>query len=589
MAQAGRYQTGETIKETLDQISAGNFVLPAIQREFVWKPEQICKFYDSLLQGYPFGTFLYWCVEEETVRKFKFYKFMRHYHERDNRHCDLIEDDFSQRSFTAVLDGQQRLTALNIGLRGTMAWKQPNKWWDNPNAFPKRKLCLNLLSTGEPDEEGMKFQFSFLTREKEVQNENECWFPVPSIMEMENPTEMFVWVNKHLPQEKTDAASKVLYQLYQVIHNHNLVTYYKEKGQELEKVLNIFVRMNSGGTDLSHSDLLLSTAVAQWDKYNARDEIYNLVEELNRVGDGFKFSKDLVLKAGLMLSDIGDVRFKVENFNRANMETLENKWEDIKNSLLLTAQLLASFGFDGRTIRADSAIHPIAYYLYKRGLTDTYLARTSYNKDREAIREWFIRSLLKTSGIWGSGLDQLLTALRDAIRQHGQQNFPYENIREVMARRGKSISFEDEEVEDLADMAYGDNRLFALMSLIFPFTGHRHVHHIDHIFPKSRFTPRSLIKAGIDESEIENVRGNANKLANLQLLFAPLNNEKRSKMPLEWIGMSDPGKSYIQDHLLDDVSNNLGDFPDFYEKRRTMLKQKIVSILGVSKEAPSET
>ena len=54
------YQTGQTIKETLDQIQCKKLVLPAIQREFVWRPEQIYRLFDSLMQGYPFGTFLYW-------------------------------------------------------------------------------------------------------------------------------------------------------------------------------------------------------------------------------------------------------------------------------------------------------------------------------------------------------------------------------------------------------------------------------------------------------------------------------------------------------------------------------------------------
>ncbi len=60
---------------------------------------------------------------------------------------------------TAVLDGQQRLTALNIGLRGSMAIKQPNKRWTNPDAFPKKTLRLNLLASLEPDENGIVYKF----------------------------------------------------------------------------------------------------------------------------------------------------------------------------------------------------------------------------------------------------------------------------------------------------------------------------------------------------------------------------------------------------------------------------------------------
>ena len=45
-----------------------------------------------------------------------------------------------------MLDGQQRLTAFNIGLRGSMAIKLPYKWWNSSDAFPKRVLALDLLA-----------------------------------------------------------------------------------------------------------------------------------------------------------------------------------------------------------------------------------------------------------------------------------------------------------------------------------------------------------------------------------------------------------------------------------------------------------
>ena len=48
------YQTGATIKETIDKVQKHEYVLPAIQREFVWNPEQIARLFDSLMQGYPF-------------------------------------------------------------------------------------------------------------------------------------------------------------------------------------------------------------------------------------------------------------------------------------------------------------------------------------------------------------------------------------------------------------------------------------------------------------------------------------------------------------------------------------------------------
>ena len=309
------YQTGDTIQKTLDEIQRHELVLPAIQREFVWRPEQIYRLFDSLMQGYPFGTFLYWRVEPENSGKFNFYDFVLDYHERDKRHCPALPGMPNKRD--SSVDGQQRLTALNIGLRGSMAWKQAYKRWNSPHAFPSRQLYLDLLwLPDEDDEEGMKYRFLFRTKEQLDETEGrECWFPVQSILSMEDAgPAMTEWLNERLPQEQVTKAHKTLYKLFQVVRTEKLVAYYEERSQELEKVLQIFIRMNAGGTPLSYSDLLLSVAVAQWTQHDAREEIHALVDELNRIGGiGFSFSKDLVLKAGLMLSDIGSVGFKVDN------------------------------------------------------------------------------------------------------------------------------------------------------------------------------------------------------------------------------------------------------------------------------------
>src|SRR5690554_1372302 len=527
------YQAGGTIASLMDQVKKHELILPAIQREFVWKPDQICNLFDSLLQGYPFGTFLFWRIQPENRGKYQFYDFVRDYHQRDNPHCPPLKD-LPERELVAVLDGQQRITALNIGLHGSYSQKIHGKWWSSSDAFPLKRLYINLL--GQPEEEtGSNYQFEFLT-DKQAGNsaEGEYWFRVGRILEDDRDD-----LNDELndgwegDRESLKSARGVLRHLITTIFDKDKIAYYEEKEQDLERVLNIFIRMNSGGTILSYSDLLLSIAVAQWDNLDAREEIHALVDEMNVTGDGFSYSKDLVLKAGLMLSDIGSVGFKVENFNKANMAILEENWSDIRTALLLSTELLATFGFNSQNLRADSAILPIAYYLYTRKLDDGYLSRSEYAKDREALRQWLIKSLLKASGIWGSGLDTLLTGLRRVLKEESERGFPAEKLSSVMASRGKSLHFVDEEIEELAELEYGGKRTFALLSLLFPgFDFSRHFH-VDHIYPKGLFTASKLRKAGVAEDRIETFKAWSNRLPNLQLLEGTINNEKRQKMPSE--------------------------------------------------------
>lgn len=578
------YQAGGTIASLMDQVKKHELILPAIQREFVWKPDQICNLFDSLLQGYPFGTFLFWRIQPENRGKYQFYDFVTDYHQRDNPHCPPLKD-LPERELVAVLDGQQRITALNIGLHGSYSQKIHGKWWSSSDAFPRKRLYINLL--GKPEEEtGSNYQFEFQT-DKQAGNRagGEYWFRVGRILEEDRDD-----LNDELndgwqgDRESLKSARGVLRHLITTIFDKDKIAYYEEKEQDLERVLNIFIRMNSGGTILSYSDLLLSIAVAQWDNLDAREEIHALVDEMNETGDGFSYSKDLVLKAGLMLSDIGSVGFKVENFNKANMAILEKNWSDIRTALLLATELLATFGFNSQNLRADSAILPIAYYLYTRKLDDGYLSRSEYAKDREALRQWLIKSLLKASGIWGSGLDTLLTGLRRVLKEESERGFPAEKLSSVMASRGKSLHFVDEEVEELAELEYGGKRTFALLSLLFPgFDFSRHFH-VDHIYPKGLFTASKLRKAGVPEDRIEIFKAWSNRLPNLQLLEGTINNEKRQKMPSEWYAAFWPDPEarlrHLQSQGIDELPEDIVHFDDFYEQRKALLLSRIQQVVN---------
>jgi hypothetical protein len=396
---------------------------------------------------------------------------------------------------------------------------------------------------------------------------------------------MLNWlVAQHLIGDDLSRAYAMLDRLHRVIHTEPVIYYYEEEAQDLERVLNIFIRLNSGGTVLSYSDLLLSIAVAQWKQVDARAEIHKLVDELNRIGTGFDLSQDFVLKAGLMLADIASVGFKVENFTNSNMATLEANWSAIRNALVRTVELVASFGLNGQTLRADSALLPIAYYLYARSAADNYVTHGQYAADRERIRRWLACSLLKASGIWGSGLDTLLTALREVIQKSGKDAFPDDQLRQEMESRGKSLTFAPAEIDDLLSMQYGDKRLFALLSLLFTFVDLRNQFHIDHVFPISHFTSARLRRAGISEPKIEELGRLANELPNLQLLEGTVNIEKRAELPATWLRVRYPTESdrdhYRSIHFLGAVPEGIEGCEEFWAGRQERLREKITAVLN---------
>ncbi len=573
------HQQGGTIKEALDSIASHEYVLPAIQREFVWRPEQVCNLFDSLMQGYPFGEFMFWRVAPENSGQYRWYDFVREYHQRDNPHCPEL-GPVNDKPLTAVLDGQQRLTAFNVALRGAMAIKLPYKWWNSWDAFPRRVLALDLLASPDPDEEGSRYTFEFIDEDSIGIEDARLWFKVSDILRLESGPDMNDWLlDKGLDRDQHRLAFRTLDRLYQAVRVEQVVAYYEEKSQDIERVLSIFIRCNSGGTPLSYSNLLLSIAVSQWKTRDARREVHGLVDEMNQVRPGLSFNADFVLKAGLMLTDIASVGFRVENFTHDNMAVLEESWPNIRQALLEMVELVDSFGFDSRTIQATNSLLPIAYYLYKRGAPRDFETSDHYINDRGTIRGWLTRSILKASGIWGSGLDTLLTALRGVIRNSDSSEFPAAELRRVMAQRGKSLDFGEEEIEDLADMRLGDRRVFPLLTMLFPDLGSRDGSDIDHIFPKSQFTPTRLKAAGVDDERVEEFRDHCERIANLQLLDRSVNNEKRTTLPAQWLEvhcLNDQARqSYCGRHQLGDVPWEITGFLEFYAGRREGLRERI--------------
>ncbi|MDQ6949739.1 MAG: DUF262 domain-containing protein, partial [Actinomycetota bacterium] len=457
-----------SVKDVLEGIHRKDYLLPAIQREFVWDGDQIRRLVDSLMREYPIGSFLVWKVEAATAHDYIFYDFLTDFHALNNPYATkaVVPAD---RSVLAILDGQQRLTALNIAVYGSLATKKPYAWASNPGAFPKKRLHLNLLGTPNPDELTLWYDLRFLTADEATAAEAEpdVWYRVGDVMTEPAGPAMVKAIHARRITETVDVdtAYERLWQLYNAFHNARPINHYLETSQDADKVLDIFVRVNSGGTTLSYSDLLLSMATNQWQHLDAREVVRTVVTEMNTASSRqFAFSKDVVLKTALMVGGV-DLRFRVSNFTADNMKKVEAAWDDTSSALLNAAALLASFGLTERTLTAGSVIIPVAYYLAHRRLGTSYLASDKEAVDRAAIRGWVIRSLVKR-GIWGSGLDTLLSRLRHVIDEHGDQRFPLIELEADMTAAGKSLTFEATEIDELLRLKYQGQNTFPVLALL---------------------------------------------------------------------------------------------------------------------------
>lgn len=577
------FQTPLSISEVITDIHSKKYLLPSIQREFVWSPEQITMLFDSLMRNYPINSFLFWKVPKEKASEFKFYEFLRDYHQKDNRHNPKANISGSD-DVMAVLDGQQRLTSLYIALKGTYANKIAYKKWDNPLAYPKKKLYINLL--GAPEDISYEYEFEFLTEpEATKMDDDHHWFPVGKILDFKELSDVMDYLitsglAANPDKEKAQYANRTLSKLHAVIHVNRIISYYLEQSTELDKVLNIFIRVNSGGTTLSYSDLLLSFATAQWETRDAREEINDFVDEINQIGRGFNISKDIVLKASLVLCDIPDISFKVDNFNRTNMLKIEKEWDNITKAIRDALKLISSFGFSRENITSNNLIIPVAYYLKSIGLPNNFETSTSRIDDRKNIKLWFVSALLKR--VFSFAPDGVLKPVREIVKSQSANGFPIDAIFDHFKGTNRALQFTDDDINNLLYSKYGHGDTLVILSILYPWADLRHNFNVDHMFPKSTFTANKLKAKGVPDSKIDDFIANYNFIGNLQLLEEIPNIEKKAMDFDAWLSQKVPAgelADYKKKHYVPNVSLEFSNFDVFLEEREKMLIQKLNSEL----------
>lgn len=568
-----------TVMDLLQDID--DYYLPAIQREFVWEASRIEALFDSLLRRYPIGTLLLWSVREEEMNNFSFYQLIRDYDERQP-HNVVVKLGNRTKCF-GILDGQQRITSLAIGLLGSLTEKLPRKRWNNPDAFPQKRLYMDLIHQPPVDEDEKRFNVRFLTEEQASKKDKHEWFLVHDILRLKSRDKLVEFRRCH-PHKDHPTFEKNLEALHQAIHADRALSYFRTDEKNLDEVLEIFFRLNRGGVPLHYSDLLLSLATASWKAHDAREAIHKLVDQINSsYGRRFGFTKDFVLKALLVLAE-KDVRFKTDNIRKRSQ--LEDIWDATKKAIKVAVHLVASFGFDEYTLTAPNAIIPIVYYLYKRSVGDEFLTHKKHESDRNAIRRWLLEVIL--GRVFSGQTDRILVLCRTAIRNSAAPEltaFPSDAIRHAL--RGVSrVSFDRETIATLIDQTgYTDVYAFVILSLLCPHLDLQHnVFHIDHIHPRALFTKKGLVASGMTDTEATEAISCCNGLPNLQLLPGAENSAKRAKPFGEWLAKE--GKVGVQEyktlHFIPDVDLGLGSFLRFYEARRQLLIDALARTLGVT-------
>ncbi len=607
----GEYEKAISIKEAIDAIHNRDYLLPAIQRKFVWKNQQICILFDSIMRGYPINTFMMWEITESHIKNnYKFYEFLKDYCQKFEEENPPANHSASLKNFKAIIDGQQRLTSLYIGLYGTYAYKQPRLWWPSTrdeNIFPRRKLYLDLkqqVISEDDDDSLMMYNFKFLT-EKQYQNSlgdsNEhywfCLHEIPKFPQLDNVSDILIEIvipflkSAGLPEN--EFAQKTLLLLYEVIRLKKIIHYFNEPSQEIDHVLDIFIRTNSGGTTLAFSDLLMSIAVANWDG-DFRQELVNLTRYIHESNNmGFDIDRNWILKTCLMLTD-ADVRFKVKNFKEERVKKIQSEWTAIKECIKSAFLLVHRFGINPQSLTSRNTVIPICYYLYKHteGNQPLYHAINNLAKcheQRAKISQWFYMALLK--GVFGGSSDSILISMREVLKANIQKPlFPLEDIIDRYKTTNKDLRFNDDYIESLLNIQHGEGRCRALLHLLFPEMNSTEIFHIDHLHPHNAFGKKALkshnfLQADDELYEFFSDKRHWNSMANLHLLNGSQNRSKSDKPLDEWLNDQHVNLR-AQDLFVEESDLEFEAFRQFYEKRRAKLKERLKSRVFMSAQLP---
>jgi len=395
--------------------------LPHIQRPFVWETEQMLRLFDSLMRNYPIQTFLFWRTKDEIKAR----RFMEQV-EWDPDLSDFYEPNMSKGGVEKVfvLDGQQRLQTLYAIFRGAVL----------SETNVRQEAYFNVASGDKIADTGLLYELVF-TDESRVLS----WYRVADLLgkhSQRNAEELADEMNEELDaQEKANpvmgAGTTIDQRAREKRVRRNvsqLISLLREERhfwvQELDgvanefpykRVLDIFVRVNSGGTKLDASDLMFAAMKEGWDEIE--EAIEDTTELLN--GTNLQFDKTFPLKCLLVAHGRG-AEASAEKFTGEDGEKLlrdmaegweraESVFQQLRDFMVNDLKVYAD-----KVIRSYTSLIPLFDFLYHNPKPS--------EASRALMRGYHYKAQL--FGWYSQSTDTIVNALHSIVGKHAPSGFP---------------------------------------------------------------------------------------------------------------------------------------------------------------------
>jgi hypothetical protein len=547
-----------TLFGLLSQIHRDEIVLPAMQRPFVWKEDRIRRLVDSLLRGFPIGALMLW--KTSTVQRYR-----RLPRDVDTKTPEVFTFETSTDTTNKylVLDGQQRLTSLFAAFKGS---------------YNHKRLYIDAMS-GSPegrDPGNEYYDCQFLSAAEAVSvpaangGKRRHYIPIQELIKI-SPVHAASAAHKKalelkLTEEETERITDIFIRCATILGNSKslqVITVDEDPSHvtPIEEILEIFVRVNSGGLVLQKSDLLMSLLDLSWN--DIQPELQRLVRDINE-SRPFAFTRDDVLKS-LLLAEGAETRFDKLVTDRHQVEQLAARLPRFIPAVKKAWELLGCILMDDCRIYSErffrgghNALLPFVLYLSQRdGITAD---------DRRKILVGIYLSIM--SGVFSGAEARMGAFARNKVR--GATGFPLNELASLI-RREYGIKSLDEVLRrhlDLAlNIAHGGITLDKNPEEL----------QRDHIFPKSK-----LEKAGYPYEAV-------NHYANFHFLRGSDNLNKLDKDPHDWF--RSPGRDAppysdrdLEERLMRWDEINPGCFETIIAQRGKRIRAKAEELFGVSEE-----
>ena len=530
------------IEQILDKIDENQLFVPAFQREFVWKRDNVKNLIDSLIKDYPIGTILTWETNSPPELKGNW------------------DYDSKQGSVKIVLDGQQRITSLYLLIRGEI-----------PPYYKKKDIVK--------DPRGLYVNISTLELQyykKILMLNNPFWISITDIFQKKVKGNTTVKAIKQKEDELSEEEKDKIFDNFDAIQkilDREFLEQQIPVKASLKNAIDIFYIVNSSGVNLTDAELALAQISGYWPE--AREEFKRKLGEMEKGGFVFKLDFLIYCLLGVLYnygSDMTKLHYK------SNDKKIRDVWEKLSNEVLdYVINLLKTHGYVDHSDEINSvyALIPIVVYIYHLGKNN--ISEKKINK----IIKWFYYSQIRQRYI--SQLPQKLD--KDLGIVVKLENPFDELINNIELERSLEINPEEFIGVGIRHALYALMRWYFKSKMAICFTtgvgirqnmGKKYILEWDHIFPYSLLKERGYDFNNRHKYVL------AQEITNRVVLTRIGNRRKTNKLPEEYLKQVKkkfPNALRLQVVPEDKNLWKLDNFELFLQKRRELLASELNKFL----------